>query len=114
MYLEREGMARLLIVEDDDDIRELLAEVLQMLGHDVSRAGNGQEGLERLRESKPDAVLLDVEMPGTGGYEVCKALKASPAVADVPVIFMTQLPWPGRRCRTAAGRCRPARPRGGR
>lgn len=60
-------MSKLLIVEDDADVAEMLSSVMEDEGHEVQIAENGQDGLERVAESRPDAVLLDVEMPVLDG-----------------------------------------------
>lgn len=83
-------MARLLIVEDDDDIRELLGEVLEAFGHEVSRTADGEEGLESLRHSLPDAIVLDVEMPNLDGPSmVVEMSKQNPVWSRIPVILLS-------------------------
>jgi CheY-like chemotaxis protein len=78
---------RVLLVEDDDDNRELMAEVLEASGHLVLSAASGPEGLRKLSEQPVDVVVTDVGMPGMGGLEVAKAAKAiAPAV---PVVIVT-------------------------
>jgi len=78
---------RVLLVEDDDDNRELMAEVLEASGHHVLSAASGPEGLRTLSEQTVDVVVTDVGMPGMGGLEVAKAAKAiAPAV---PVVVVT-------------------------
>ncbi len=84
--MERSGL-RVLLVEDDDDNRELMAEVLAAAGYDVVSAASGAEGLKTLSERSVDVVVTDVGMPGMGGLEVAKAAKAiAPAV---PVVIVT-------------------------
>jgi CheY-like chemotaxis protein len=84
--LDQSGQ-RVLLVEDDDDNRELMAEVLEAAGYSVRTAASGQEGLKTLSEHSVDVVVTDVGMPGMGGLEVAKAAKAiAPAV---PVVIVT-------------------------
>ncbi len=84
--VERSGV-RVLLVEDDDDNRELMAEVLSAAGYDVVSAASGADGLKTLSERSVDVVVTDVGMPGMGGLEVAKASKTiAPAV---PVIVVT-------------------------
>ena len=71
-------MARILIVDDDPDIVESVATVLRKKNHEVIEAYGGEEGLEKAKNEKPDAIILDVMMPDKDGYEVCKELKADP------------------------------------
>jgi phosphoserine phosphatase RsbU/P len=66
--------AKILIVDDDDDIRELLFDRLEFMGHDVSIARNGREGLERIEADKPDLVMLDIQMPELDGFGVLKGV----------------------------------------
>jgi two-component system OmpR family response regulator len=78
---------RVLLVEDDDDNRELMAEVLRTSGHEVLAAASGPEGLRALSEQPVDVVVTDVGMPGMGGLEVARAAKA--IAPGVPVVLVT-------------------------
>ncbi len=78
---------RVLLVEDDDDNRELMAEVLASCGYEVVSASSGQDGLKTLSESSIDVVVTDVGMPGMGGLEMAKAAKA--IAPTVPVVIVT-------------------------
>jgi CheY-like chemotaxis protein len=78
---------RVLLVEDDDDNRELMAEVLEASGYVVLSASCGQEGLKTLAEHSVDVVVTDVGMPGMGGLEMAKAAKA--IAPNVPVVIVT-------------------------
>ncbi len=78
---------RILLVEDDDDNRELMAEVLESSGHEVLSAASGQEGLKKLSEHPVDVVVTDVGMPGMGGLELARAAKA--IAPRVPVVVVT-------------------------
>ncbi|HEX8692189.1 MAG TPA: response regulator [Longimicrobium sp.] len=87
-----QGDAPLLLVVDDDAVNvELLCDLLEALGYRVLGAHGGEAALHAVRERRPDLVLLDVMMPGMNGYEVCRRLKADPATAAVPVVFVTAL-----------------------
>jgi two-component system OmpR family response regulator len=78
---------RVLLVEDDDDNRELMAEVLESSGCQVLSAATGQEGLRTLSEHSVDVIVTDVGMPGMGGLEVARAAKA--IAPKVPVVVVT-------------------------
>ncbi len=78
---------RVLLVEDDDDNRELMAEVLAASGYEVLPAASGQDGLRMLAEHSIDVLVTDVGMPGMGGLEVAKAAKA--IAPTVPVVIVT-------------------------
>lgn len=82
-------MAKILIAEDERDIRELIAFTLQFAGHEVITTSNGEEALQAVRTHKPDLVLLDVRMPRLTGYEVCKEIKADSQTKAIPVIFLS-------------------------
>jgi CheY-like chemotaxis protein len=78
---------RVLLVEDDDDNRELMAEVLESSGCRVLSAASGQDGLKTLSENPIDVVVTDVGMPGMGGLEMARAAKAM--APEVPVVIVT-------------------------
>jgi CheY-like chemotaxis protein len=78
---------RVLLVEDDDDNRELMAEVLASSGFEVLSSASGREGLQTLSESSVDVVVTDVGMPGMGGLEMARAAKA--IAPQVPVVVVT-------------------------
>ena len=80
----------ILVVDDEITIREVLAELLTTLGK-VELVESGEEALQKLKSSQPDLVLLDVNMPGMDGYEVCRRLKGDPVTESIPVIFLTAL-----------------------
>jgi two-component system phosphate regulon response regulator PhoB len=82
-------MARILVVEDEEDLQEVLSYNLQQAGHEVTLVGTGQEGLAQLRAETPDLVLLDLMLPDMSGTDVCRALKSEPATRNVPVIMLT-------------------------
>lgn len=79
-------MSKILIAEDEQDIRQLLVDYLQQSGYNTIAVGNGEDALAHARSEQPDLVLLDVMMPGLDGLEVCRQLRE---VSHVPVIFIT-------------------------
>jgi diguanylate cyclase (GGDEF)-like protein len=78
----------ILIVDDDPGSIQLMGRILSKVGH-VRFATNGEDALRLARESIPDLILLDSEMPGMTGFETCRALKGDPALAHIPIIFVT-------------------------
>jgi len=86
---DTEKRTKVLAVDDDPDIRGMISVALSARGFDVVTAGGGEEGLEIARIEKPDIIVLDVEMPGMKGPEVCKALTADPGTCGIPIIFLT-------------------------
>jgi DNA-binding response OmpR family regulator len=84
-----ELMAKILIAEDERDIRDLVAFTLRFAGYEVFAAPNGEEAVELASKVNPDLILMDVRMPRMTGYEACKVMKANPALKDIPVVFLT-------------------------
>jgi two-component system phosphate regulon response regulator PhoB len=82
-------MARVLVVEDEADLRDILEYNLAQAGHSVEVAATGAEGLRSVRATPPDLVLLDLMLPDVSGIELCKTLKKTPATQDVRVIMVT-------------------------
>ena len=82
-------MATILVVDDDQDIRELIEEILEGAGHEVTLAADGQEALNKLKRRAYDLVVLDIMMPTMSGYEVLEQIRAMPSRASTPVIVVT-------------------------
>jgi CheY-like chemotaxis protein len=80
---------RVLVVEDSPDVREVLQEYLEELGHEVSIAANGIEGVSKVLELRPDVALVDVGLPGFDGYEVARRVRTDPAGANVFMVALT-------------------------
>lgn len=88
-------MAKVLLIEDEADLREVVADELDALGHDVTEAGDGEEGIRKFLETEPDIVICDRAMPGMSGYQVLERLRgAYPQYRDVPFVFLTALTDP--------------------
>jgi CheY-like chemotaxis protein len=88
-------MARILIIDDDAGVRGVLTVMLQRAGHEVMACASGADGIARARENRPDLVLLDIEMPGMNGFDVCSLIKTDTSLRDVAVIIMTGRPLAG-------------------
>jgi len=82
-------MAKILIAEDERDIRDLVAFTLRFAGHEVFAATNGEEAVEMAPKVNPDLILMDVRMPRMTGYEACRAMKQNPDLKDIPVVFLS-------------------------
>jgi CheY-like chemotaxis protein len=76
------------VVDDSPVLRRVLGLTMQKNGYDVVEAGDGEEALDLARRRAPDLVLLDVQMPGLDGHEVCQRLRQDPATARTPVVFL--------------------------
>ncbi len=82
-------MAKILIAEDERDIRELVTFTLRYAGHEVIQAANGEEALALTREGVPDLIMMDVRMPKMTGYEACRLIKADDKIKHIPVVFLS-------------------------
>jgi DNA-binding response OmpR family regulator len=82
-------MAKILVVDDEPDMVEMIKAALESAAHQVVCAYDGQEGIEKARREKPDAIILDIMMPGKDGFATCKELKGDPICKDIPVIILT-------------------------
>lgn len=82
-------MARILVADDDVDIRELVEFKLTTMGHDITAVSDGAAAVEACQASRPDLAVLDVMMPGVSGLDAIRAIRADPALADLPVILLT-------------------------
>jgi DNA-binding response OmpR family regulator len=82
-------MAKILVAEDEKDIRELIVFSLTYAGFEVVAAVDGQEAVEKAIEVKPDLIMMDVRMPRMTGYEACIRLKAIDEVKDIPVVILS-------------------------
>ncbi len=82
-------MARILVVEDEVDLQQVLQYNLRQAGHDVLSAERGGDALRVVRERPPDLVLLDLMLPDISGIDVCKTLKANASTAHIPVMMLT-------------------------
>jgi DNA-binding response OmpR family regulator len=80
---------RVLVAEDERDIRELIGFTLRFAGLDVTLTKNGIEAIEQAKEMKPDLIMLDIRMPKMTGYEACRVLKGNPDTSDIPVVILS-------------------------
>lgn len=82
-------MAKILIAEDEKDIRELITYTLRFAGHEVFPTTNGEEVVQAARQILPDLIVLDVRMPRLTGYEACMQIKADAHTQHIPVVFLS-------------------------
>ena len=82
-------MAKIVVADDEQDIRDLLAFTLRFAGHEVLAASNGEEAFQMTRTEKPALVVLDVRMPLMNGLETCRQIKADPVLCHIPVLFVS-------------------------
>jgi len=86
---ETKDSKKILLVDDEEGLAELLRDLLEMDGYTVVIAHNGEEALEKLNEFKADVIISDIKMPRMNGFEMFKHIKASPATASIPVLFIS-------------------------
>ncbi len=89
MATTQEEKVNILVVDDYAENVELLEELLAADGYEVSTASDGDEALQRVKETHPDLILLDIMMPKMDGYQVCEALRAKDDTKEIPIIFVT-------------------------
>ena len=82
-------MARILVVEDQEDNRQILRDLLASAGHDMSEAHDGEQALTAVVEQKPDLILMDIQLPVMDGYEATRRIKAMPEFKSIPIIVVT-------------------------
>ncbi|NOZ59459.1 MAG: response regulator [Euryarchaeota archaeon] len=82
-------MAKILLVDDEPEMRFITRKMLEKAGHTVVEACSGEECLARLEEELPDLILLDVMMPGDDGWEVCRKIKSQDRTRGIPVVMFT-------------------------
>ena len=98
-------MIRILLVEDNELNRDMLSRRLQRRGYDVVLAVDGQEAITTAETSKPDVILMDMDLPVLNGWEATRALRNNPAIRDIPVIALTAHALPADRERTIEAGC---------
>jgi two-component system cell cycle response regulator DivK len=80
---------RVLVVEDQEDNRQILRDLLGSVGYDVSEAWNGEAGIAAAKEHRPDLILMDIQLPLLDGYEATRRIKADPELKNIPLIVIT-------------------------
>lgn len=82
---------RILVVDDDDQILQLVTAMLELEGHAVETASNGVDALLRVGDNRPEAILLDIVLPQMDGATVAQKLREDPSTANIPIVFLTGL-----------------------
>ncbi len=98
-------MAKILLVEDTEEIRDFLSRRLRRRGFEVELAGDGEAGVRAARAGRPDLVLLDMSMPVKDGWAAARELRADPATASLPIVALTAHALAGDRDRALAAGC---------
>lgn len=98
-------MAKILIIEDNEQNLYLETFILQKNGHEIIQARNGETGIAIAAQILPDLILLDIQLPGMDGYTVAEQLRKNPTIANRPIIAVTSYALPGDRERILEAGC---------
>ena len=93
---------RILAVDDQEDNRRILRDLLTSAGYEVSEAMTGEEALAQAEALVPDLILMDIQLPGIDGYEATRRIKANPALARIPLIVVTSYALSGDEAKAMA------------
>ena len=96
---------KILVVEDTEDNRQILRDLLEMAGYNMIEARDGAEGVARAAEHRPDLILMDIQMPVMDGYEATRRIKADPDLKSIPVIAVTSYALSGDEDKARAAGC---------
>ena len=96
---------RILVIEDHEENRRLLRDLLTSVGYELIEAVTGEEGLAAAESQMPDLILMDIQLPGIDGYEVTRRIKANPAIRHIPIIAVTSYALSGDDARAFESGC---------
>ncbi|HEX2116940.1 MAG TPA: response regulator [Alphaproteobacteria bacterium] len=96
---------RILVVEDTEDNRQIIRDLLSSAGYDLVEAQDGAEGVAMAKSQRPDLILMDIQLPVLDGYEATRRIKADPALSHIPVIAVTSYALSGDEAKTRAAGC---------
>jgi two-component system, cell cycle response regulator DivK len=96
---------QILVVEDEEDNRQILRDLLKTADYEIIEAENGEQALAAVAEQRPDLILMDLQLPILDGYEATRRIKANPALKDVPIIAVTSYALSGDEAKARAAGC---------
>ena len=96
---------RILVVEDTEDNRRIVRDLLTSVGYELIEAADGAEGVAAAEREKPDLILMDIQLPVVDGYEATRRIRAIPALAQVPIIAVTSYALSGDEAKARAAGC---------
>jgi two-component system cell cycle response regulator DivK len=96
---------RILIVEDTEDNRRIVRDLLSSVGYALIEAVDGIEGVAMAEAERPDLILMDIQLPGIDGYEATRRIRANPAIAPIPIIAVTSYALSGDEAKTRKAGC---------
>lgn len=98
-------MKRILVVEDTEDNRRIMRDLLSSAGYDLIEAQDGEEGVAMAQKHRPDLILMDIQLPVLDGYQATRRIKADPALAHIPIIAVTSYALSGDEAKTREAGC---------
>jgi two-component system, cell cycle response regulator DivK len=96
---------RILVIEDQEDNRQIVRDLMTASGYELIEATTGEEGIEAAAREKPDLILMDIQLPGIDGYEVTRRIKANPKLKKIPIIAVTSYALSGDDKKAFAAGC---------
>jgi len=96
---------RILVVEDNEDNRQIIRDLLTSVGYELIEAADGMEGVAMAQHHRPDLILMDVQLPVMDGYEATRQIRTVPELADVPIIAVTSYALSGDEAKTREAGC---------
>ena len=96
---------RILVIEDQEDNRQIVRDLVTASGYELIEATTGEEGLEVAARERPDLILMDIQLPGIDGYEVTRRIKANPKLSKIPIIAVTSYALSGDDKKAFAAGC---------
>ena len=96
---------RILVIEDTEDNRQIVRDLLESAGYELIEALDGIEGVAAAERESPDLILMDIQLPGIDGYEATRRIRAVPGLAKVPIIAVTSYALSGDEAKTRAAGC---------
>ena len=98
-------MSKILVVEDQEDNRQILRDLLGSVGHEMIEAHDGVAAIEQAAKHRPDLILMDIQLPTMDGYEATRRIKANPELAKIPIIVVTSYALSGDEDKARAAGC---------
>jgi two-component system cell cycle response regulator DivK len=96
---------RILVVEDQEDNRRIIRDMLSATDYELTEAANGEEALAAVARERPDLILMDIQLPGIDGYEATRRIKADPSLNSIPIIAVTSYALSGEEQKARAAGC---------
>jgi two-component system, cell cycle response regulator DivK len=96
---------RILVVEDQEDNRQILRDLLGNAGYELIEAGDGEQALAALAKQRPDLILMDIQLPIMDGYEATRRIRANPEMTGIPIIAVTSYALTGDEAKALAAGC---------